>query len=405
MADTGRIIQGFQPGGVFLPLVVAVIIGPCPDRDHQVVVGNLPGVPQVDRLVFGADRGRLVENDGDVVLPAKNRPDRLGDFRGGEPGRGHLVEQGLEEVVVLPVNQGNEDILPPHAAAELKPPETAPENDNVRLFLRLRHASCYGFLQTSQMFAPNQDPLPILYQDDRYVAVHKPAGMLVHRSPLDRGEKMVCLQLLRDQLGCEVFPCHRLDRPTSGILLFALDREALKAANEAFAGGRVEKVYHAVVRGWIQEPGRLDYPLRPEPEDRSSAAGKTARAAVTAWRPLERYEVEEPVGPHPSARFTLLEMRPETGRRHQLRRHAAHLRHPIIGDTRHGDGVQNRFFRERFACQRMLLAAVSLCLHHPFAETLLRVEAAPERDFLEGVRKLVAAGRVSRGGWLARKPG
>jgi tRNA pseudouridine65 synthase len=216
--------------------------------------------------------------------------------------------------------------------------------------------------------------MEILYQDEHYIAVHKPAGLLVHRTQIDQSEIQACVQLLRDQIGRKVYPCHRLDKATSGVLLFALNKDALKAANEVFASGKVEKVYLAVVRGWMTEAGHLDYPLVLEEEGRGEAKVPKVQSAVTTYRPIETFEINAPLGRYETARFSLVELRPETGRRHQLRRHMAHLRHPIIGDTCHGDGLQNRFFREHFNCHRMLLSAIRLQLQHPLTEAHLSIE-------------------------------
>lgn len=219
--------------------------------------------------------------------------------------------------------------------------------------------------------------LEILHQDDVLVAVQKPPGLLVHRTRLDARESRFCVQLLRDQLGQEVYPCHRLDKPTSGVLLFALDPETLQHLNALFADGAVEKTYHALVRGWIPGEGCLDYPLKPLREDSKASAKAGAKPARTAYRPLQRFEIPVPIGPHPTARCCLVELKPRTGRRHQLRRHMAHLRHPVIGDTRHGDGAWNRLFRDRFPCHRLLLEAVELHFRHPHTRQLLSVRVSP----------------------------
>ena len=232
--------------------------------------------------------------------------------------------------------------------------------------------------------------IPVLYQDDHYIVVYKPPGLLVHRTALDHRERTACLQLLRDQTGKRVYPCHRLDRATRGILLFAFSEESLKSASLAFAEGRVEKTYHALVRGWIGS-GRIDYPLRPE--HLSKAIGPTDRLqpAVTTYRLLEKFEIDIPLGRYPSARFSLVCLSPETGRTHQLRRHMAHLRHPVIGDTSHGDSTQNRFFREHFHCHSLLLASVGLCLTHPLTGEMLRIESAPDEAMLSILRALSIA--------------
>jgi tRNA pseudouridine65 synthase len=230
------------------------------------------------------------------------------------------------------------------------------------------------------------EKLRILYQDENYVGIYKPAGLLVHRTALDANETVFCVQLLRNQIGMEVFPCHRLDKATSGVMLFALNKNALKLANDRFAEGKIEKVYHAIVRGWIKEPGKLDYPLTLE--DGVSEESEKVQEAVTIYRPLELFEMPVSLGRYETARFSLIELTPQTGRRHQLRRHMAHLRHPILGDTTHGDGLQNRFFRDRFACDRLLLTSVMLCLDHPVDGSLMRIESAPDRTFLSVLNEL-----------------
>lgn len=236
------------------------------------------------------------------------------------------------------------------------------------------------------------EPLTILFRDEHLVAVYKPPGLLVHRTQIDARERRFCIQILRDQIGQEVYPCHRLDKPTSGVLLFALTKEVLRTVNLAFSEGRVEKAYHAVARGWIDQPGKVDYPLVPLERKEDAADPVAAQTAITIYTPLERYELNEPVGRYASARYSLIELLPHTGRTHQLRRHMAHLRHPIIGDTRHGDGVQNRFFRQQLGCHRLMLSSISLCLDHPVTGDLIRFESAPDSSFLDIIRKLETFG-------------
>lgn len=224
--------------------------------------------------------------------------------------------------------------------------------------------------------------LKIIYQDEHYVTIDKPAGLLVHRSPLAKNESVFALQLLRDQIGQSVYPCHRLDRPTSGVLLFALDPESLRFTQKELAGRGCEKVYHAVVRGWTGDSGEVDHDLR------SEEAPHKVQSAQTNYQTLARSEVPQPVGPYPQARFSLVELRPKTGRKHQLRRHMAHLRHPIIGDTRHGDGAQNRFLREHCGSQRLMLRARSLCFTHRMTGERVCVRAGPEEAFGRIVERL-----------------
>ncbi|MDF4536342.1 tRNA pseudouridine(65) synthase TruC, partial [Vibrio parahaemolyticus] len=191
--------------------------------------------------------------------------------------------------------------------------------------------------------------LEIVYQDEYLVAVNKPAGMLVHRSWLDKHETEFVMQTLRDQIGQHVFPLHRLDRPTSGVLVFALSSQIASEVMPMFANHEMEKTYHAIVRGWIEEANVLDYPLKEELDkiaDKFAKQDKEAQSAVTAYRPLAKVELPISTGKFATTRYCLMEMQPKTGRKHQLRRHMAHLRHPIVGDTTHGDGVHNRLFRE-----------------------------------------------------------
>lgn len=235
------------------------------------------------------------------------------------------------------------------------------------------------------------DTLEILYRDDRLVAVHKPAGLLVHRSAIDRHETRFALQMLRDQIGRAVFPVHRLDKPTSGVLLFALDAPMARELGAAFEAGAAGKRYVAVVRGYAAEKQRIDYPLREEPDpttDRRARPDKAARAAITELQRLAIAELPFGDGRHATSRYSLVEARPFTGRRHQLRRHLKHIFHPIIGDTTHGDGRHNRLFREHFGCHRLLLAAVELRFAHPATGAPVRIAAPPAEDFLCITRQL-----------------
>lgn len=221
--------------------------------------------------------------------------------------------------------------------------------------------------------------LEIIYQDDCFVAVNKPAGMLVHRSWLDKHETQFVMQTLRDQIGQHVFPLHRLDRPTSGVLIFALSSEVASQVMPMFANHEMEKTYHAIVRGWIEESGRLDYALKVELDkiaDKHASQDKEAQEAITDYWPLAKVEVPHSTGKFPTTRYCLMEMKPLTGRKHQLRRHMAHLRHPIVGDTTHGDGKHNKLFREVYESHRLLLHASSLSFIHPFSGEKLVIKAA-----------------------------
>ena len=229
-------------------------------------------------------------------------------------------------------------------------------------------------------------PLAIVYRDECLCAIHKPSGLLVHRTPLDRGETRFAVQLLRDQIGCHVHPVHRLDRGTSGVLLFALDRDVARAVGAQFLDRAVGKRYVAVVRGHPAESGVIDHPLarrRDGFEPRPTAnASDEPRPAVTRYRRLAIAELPHAVDRYPSSRYALLELQPETGRRHQIRRHLKHVAHPVIGDATFGKGRHNRLFARLFGSDRLLLACVELRLVHPASGKPLVLAAPPADDFI-----------------------
>jgi tRNA pseudouridine65 synthase len=215
--------------------------------------------------------------------------------------------------------------------------------------------------------------LDIRYRDGSLVAIDKPPGLLVHRTALAPDRKCA-LQQLRDQIGQRVYPAHRLDRPTSGVLVFTLDKTGLKHLFAQFARHTVEKTYLAVVRGYVERAGCIDYGLRTDRD-------RPRRPAVTRYRRLARAEIPVPVGRYDTARYSLVAVRPLTGRMHQIRKHFAHISHPLIGDTAHGEGRHNRLFRERFGIHRLMLAAVHIALDHPVNETRIDIGAPPPPEF------------------------
>nr|WP_225911636.1 tRNA pseudouridine(65) synthase TruC [Desulfuromonas versatilis] len=252
----------------------------------------------------------------------------------------------------------------------------------------------YRSLQYNKNPAPleaNLETLDLIYRDEHCVAVNKPAGLLVHRSEIDRREKRFAIQMVRDQIGQRVYPVHRLDKPTSGVLLFALTPQAARSLSEAFGGGRVRKSYLAVVRGVPEAQGVIDHPLSEELDRMSDARarqGKGPKPAVTGFRRLAEVELPFAVGRYPSSRYALLEAYPRQGRKHQIRRHFKHIFHPIIGDTKHGEGRHNRFFRDHFACHRLLLSAVELSFPHPASDCEITLRSPLDRDFLRVLEQL-----------------
>lgn len=215
--------------------------------------------------------------------------------------------------------------------------------------------------------------LDILYQDQDLVAINKPHGLLVHRSSIAREAEEFALQILRDQLGQYVSPVHRLDRKTAGVLLFALNEEALKESSRLFAGNEVRKRYLAIVRGYTEDAAVIDYPLKRDD-------GKL-QEAVTNYRTLQRAEIPIPFGKHSSSRYSLVEVIPQTGRMHQIRKHFAHIFHPIIGDRPHGCNKQNRHFKAQWDMTTMLLHAERLEFVHPKNGEQIRISAPLHPEF------------------------
>jgi tRNA pseudouridine65 synthase len=184
------------------------------------------------------------------------------------------------------------------------------------------------------------------------------------------------LQVLRDQIGRHVWPVHRLDKGTSGVLLFALSAEVARTMGQTFeTGAGLHKTYRAVVRGWPANEGLIDHPLKRMPDDMRTERTEV-QAAQSRFATLRRFEL--PI-PHDQAqqgfastRCAEVALQPLTGRRHQLRRHMKHIAHPIIGDATHGKGPLNRAVAERMGLQRLWLHAESLELAHPVSGQRLR---------------------------------
>lgn len=235
------------------------------------------------------------------------------------------------------------------------------------------------------------EELEIIYKDDDIVAVNKPSGLLVHRSMIDRRETRFAIQILRDQIGQYVYPVHRLDKPTSGVLLFALSKETARALSEQMQEKAFKKQYLAIVRGFTEDEGLIDYALKEELDKMTDAKARTdkeAQEAVTGYRKLDQVELPFGVGRYKTTRYSLLQLHPQTGRKHQLRRHMKHILHPIVGDTKYGRGEHNRFFREQFDVHRLLLHASTLTFTHPVLEKRLTLQAGLDEVLSELIEKL-----------------
>ncbi len=215
--------------------------------------------------------------------------------------------------------------------------------------------------------------LEILYQDDALIAINKPHGLLVHRSSMAANAHEYAVQFLRDQIGQFVYPAHRLDRKTSGVLLFALTKEDLRSIRVQFDEQLMNKTYWAILRGWSPESGLIDYAL-------TNDKGKL-QDAKTTFKTLQYTEVNLPFGQHHTSRYSWVEAKPQTGRMHQLRKHFAHIMHPIIGDRPYGCNKQNKLFLEKWGMTNMLLHAQKITFSHPRNNKTISLEASPHAEF------------------------
>lgn len=215
--------------------------------------------------------------------------------------------------------------------------------------------------------------LDILYRDEHLIAINKPHGLLVHRSSIAADAEQFALQLLRDQIGQKVYPVHRIDRKTAGVLLFALDKDTEIAMQQQFMRDEVSKRYLAIVRGHTPDAEEIDYPLRKE--------NGTLQDAFTSYTTLKRTELDVPLGAHSTSRYSLISVAPKTGRMHQIRKHMAHVFHPIIGDRTHGCNKQNRLFKEKWQMETMLLHAAELRFNHPVSGEVISISAVLQPEF------------------------
>ena len=227
--------------------------------------------------------------------------------------------------------------------------------------------------------------LEILHQDDALIAVNKPANLAVHRSKMVGNADTFLIDELREQIGDSVYLAHRLDRATSGVLLVARSKEVATALGEQFMGRTVHKQYLVVVRGWPEPAeGVIDYAL---PGSRETGPRREAR---TRYRQLDSIEVPIELGRYPQQRYALLLAEPQSGRFRQIRKHLAHIHHPVIGDCQHGRGDHNRLYKQHFGCHRMLLHAWRVSFAHPLSGEPMTIEAPLDE---------ACAGLLARFGW------
>ena len=243
---------------------------------------------------------------------------------------------------------------------------------------------------------PQLTHVPILYEDDVVVAVSKPSGMFVHRSEADRSATEFVVQNVRDQIGSFVYPVHRLDRATSGVLLLAKSSEAAALFSEMFAERKIHKTYHALARGYCDDSFTVNRPLVSS-KGRGKPAGHPQtipQDAETHFELLEKFELPFASGQHATTRCSLVEARPVTGRYHQIRRHLAGTSHPIIGDAEHGDTKLNRVFQQHTNVTRLMLVAVKIEFVHPVTDTLTVIACPPAESFSSVIESIRAASSI-----------
>jgi tRNA pseudouridine65 synthase len=214
--------------------------------------------------------------------------------------------------------------------------------------------------------------LEVIFESDHLIAINKPHGLLVHRSNIARDAKEFALQLVRDYVGEKVYLCHRLDRKTSGVLLFAKNPIVNAEIQEQFANRSIKKKYMAIVRGFVDDDGVIDYAIA---ED-----DKPLQDAITEYTCLHRFEIDLPHGKFDTSRYSLVEVEPQTGRFHQIRKHFSHIFHPIVGDRPHGCNKQNRLWKEVFNMESMLLHAKELSFRNTNGEEIV-LEANFSNEF------------------------
>jgi len=241
-------------------------------------------------------------------------------------------------------------------------------------------------VEAVEQVAPRLEEVPILFEDDWLVAVDKPAGLLVHRTSISN-DRISLVQILRERWGETLHPVHRLDRPTSGVLLFAKSGEIASIMGRQLMAGEWSKRYHAVVRGWVPPATLLDRPLpgeRQGKEDRSLPQ----QEAATEVRWVEQVELPIEHGAFPTVRYSLVEATPITGRWRQIRRHLRQWRHPIVGDTAWGDLAHNRLWIQHMQSQRLLLNASALEFIHPRTGAKMMIQCPVTGAWAELLQKV-----------------
>ena len=227
--------------------------------------------------------------------------------------------------------------------------------------------------------------IEIIYQDDQFLAVNKPEGLLVHKTNIDKYETRYLLQELRDQIGKYLYPVHRLDKPTSGLILFALNPETAAFLQKQIEDNTAKKDYLLVCRGYCPENGTIDHPLKPIDEFKSKRKKpkeqKPAKSATTTFKRLNIIELPVSIDKYPSSRYSFVKARILTGRKHQIRRHFKHISHPIIGCPKYGKSTHNKYFSEQLETPRLLLHSYQMTIKNPLTDEEIQLPAPLNGSF------------------------
>lgn len=217
----------------------------------------------------------------------------------------------------------------------------------------------------------------IIYQDRYCVAVSKPNNVLVHHAyhSRNKSDELSLLQLLEQQLDKKLYPVHRLDRKTSGIILLATDKGYVSRFQELFSLHQIQKTYYGVVRGFAPANKTIDSPVKGRDAD-------VYKEAETQVRSLETITLDIPVKPYDSSRYSLVELQPKTGRLHQLRIHMNKISHPLINDAKYGDKNHDMMYQNNFGWKNLFLHAGKLEFIHPFLEEKLSLQSNFPDDWL-----------------------
>lgn len=222
--------------------------------------------------------------------------------------------------------------------------------------------------------------LTILYEDPYLIAFNKGHGDLVHPSPIARNAPTTVQEQVLLQLGYAYHPIHRLDRKTSGVLLFGKDPRQNFKFHKLFTEQEIEKRYYAIVRGYLPDEGTIDYPLV---NDRNKK-----QEAVTSYELMVQGEIDMMHNGFPSIRYSFTKITPKTGRFHQIRKHFSHIRHPIVGDRPHGCSKQNRLWKSNWGMDSMLLHAEYVHFIHPILYKEITIRAPFSDVFKESYKRI-----------------